>query len=28
VIGFVPRTNLAHVLNDRSDGRLKLNPPV
>ena len=28
VIGFVPRTDLARALNDRSDGRLKLNPPV
>jgi tRNA A-37 threonylcarbamoyl transferase component Bud32 len=28
VIGFVPRTALARVLDERSDGRLKLNPPA
>jgi tRNA A-37 threonylcarbamoyl transferase component Bud32 len=27
VVGFVPRAELARVLDDRSDGRLDLNPP-
>jgi hypothetical protein len=28
VIGFVPRATLAQVLDERSDGRLQLNPPT
>ena len=27
VIGFVPRAELARALDERSDGRLQLNPP-
>jgi hypothetical protein len=27
VIGFVPRARLARVLDERSDGRLQLDPP-
>ena len=28
VIGFVPRTDLARALDERSDGRLELDPPA
>jgi hypothetical protein len=27
VIGFVPRANLAQALDERSEGRLRLDPP-
>ena len=27
VIGFVPRAHLARALDERSDGRLRLDPP-
>jgi hypothetical protein len=28
VIGFVPRAELARALDERSDGRLRLDPPA